>query len=90
MTEYVIGGEPSRQGDIYSYGILVLEMFRGRRPIKEMFKDSFNLQKQIVDPALLATVEEKVPAAKGKEANHINGETEAAESPKQTMRTQVK
>ncbi|RXI08820.1 hypothetical protein DVH24_022964 [Malus domestica] len=28
--KYAIGGEPSRQGDIYSYGILVLLMFTGR------------------------------------------------------------
>ncbi|KAM1253440.1 hypothetical protein FF1_041429 [Malus domestica] len=57
-------------------------MFTEKRPTKEMFKDSFNLHKrtmQIVDPALLAAVEENVPAAKGKEANYIIGETEAAD-----------
>ncbi|KAM2415064.1 hypothetical protein ACFX1X_001487 [Malus domestica] len=90
---YEIGGEPSRQGDIYSYGILVLEMFTGRRPTEEMFKDGFNLHNfvkmaipertmQIVDPALLAAIEEKAPAAKGKEANYINGETESGEENK--------
>ena len=58
-----MGGEASRQGDVYSYGILVLEMFTGRRPTDEMFKDSFNLHNfvrmalperlvQIVDPNL--------------------------------------
>nr|POF10788.1 putative lrr receptor-like serine/threonine-protein kinase [Quercus suber] len=56
-----MGGEASRQGDVFSYGILVLEMFMGQRPTDEMFKDSFNLHNfvrmalpeklvQIVDP----------------------------------------
>ena len=56
-----MGGEASRQGDVYSYGILVLEMFTRWRPIDEMFKNSFNLHNfvrmafperllQIVDP----------------------------------------
>ncbi|ONI24585.1 hypothetical protein PRUPE_2G248300 [Prunus persica] len=84
--EYAIGGEPSRQGDIYSYGILVLEMFTGRRPTEEMFKDGFSLHNfvkmampervmQILDPALLATVEEKASpaAATENEVNYISG-----------------
>ncbi|EXB52313.1 putative LRR receptor-like serine/threonine-protein kinase [Morus notabilis] len=41
--EYVMGGEISRDGDVYSYGILLLEMFTGKRPTDEMFKDDFNL-----------------------------------------------
>ena len=68
----------------------MLEMFTGRRPTDEMFKDGFNLHNfvkmaipertmQIVDPAILAAIEEKAPAAKVKEANYINGETEAGE-----------
>ena len=61
-----MGSEPSRQGDVYSYGILVLEMFTGRRPTDEMFKDNFNLHNfvkmalperlmEIVDSSLLHT-----------------------------------
>ncbi|XP_061999525.1 probable LRR receptor-like serine/threonine-protein kinase At3g47570 [Rosa rugosa] len=62
--EYASGVEASKQGDVYSYGILVLEMFTGRRPTNELFKDGLNLHNfvktaipgrlvQIVDPALL-------------------------------------
>ncbi|KAJ8770822.1 hypothetical protein K2173_021737 [Erythroxylum novogranatense] len=64
--EYGMGSEASKEGDIYSYGILVLEMFSGRRPVDEMFKDGLNLRdfirmampqrlEHIVDPILLET-----------------------------------
>ncbi|XP_028768358.1 probable LRR receptor-like serine/threonine-protein kinase At3g47570 [Neltuma alba] len=42
--EYGIGSEVSTQGDMYSFGILVLEMLTKRRPTGEMFKDGHNLQ----------------------------------------------
>ncbi|GMN70844.1 hypothetical protein TIFTF001_055888 [Ficus carica] len=40
-----MGSELSRAGDVYSYGILLLEMFTGKRPTDETFKDDFNLHK---------------------------------------------
>ncbi|CAN1139564.1 Probable LRR receptor-like serine/threonine-protein kinase At3g47570 [Linum perenne] len=42
--EYGIGMSVSIEGDVYSYGILVLEMFTGKRPTNEMFKDCENLR----------------------------------------------
>ena len=58
-----MGGPASKNGDVYSYGILLLEMFTGRRPTDEMFRDGLTLHDfveealrrkivQIVDPAL--------------------------------------
>ncbi|KAJ9167304.1 hypothetical protein P3X46_021968 [Hevea brasiliensis] len=63
--EYGMGGLASKEGDIYSYGILVLEMFSERRPTDEMFKEGLSLHDyvkealpkrllQIVDPTLLS------------------------------------
>ncbi|KAM5556658.1 putative receptor-like protein kinase [Rosa sericea] len=91
--EYASGVEPSRQGDVYSYGVLVLQMFTGRRPIDEIFKEGLNLHNfvkmaipgrvmQIVDPSLLATLEETAPATSQNIANYIssyNNEIEAVE-----------
>ncbi|KAJ6894099.1 LRR receptor-like serine/threonine-protein kinase [Populus alba x Populus x berolinensis] len=62
--EYGVGGEVSAYGDTYSYGILLLEMFTGKRPTDEMFREGSNLHnfvkravpeqvKQITDPTLL-------------------------------------
>ncbi|XVF10853.1 hypothetical protein REPUB_Repub07fG0218700 [Reevesia pubescens] len=59
-----MGSELSTKGDVYSYGILLLEMFTGRRPTNEMFKEGFSLHNfvaaafperviEIIDPILL-------------------------------------
>ncbi|KAI9107965.1 hypothetical protein K1719_020838 [Acacia pycnantha] len=41
--EYGISSEVSTQGDVYSFGILILEMLTGRRPTDLMFGDDHNL-----------------------------------------------
>ncbi|KAK9137924.1 hypothetical protein Sjap_008518 [Stephania japonica] len=43
--EYGIGVKPSTQGDMYSYGVLLLEMFTGKRPTDEVFQDGLDLHK---------------------------------------------
>ena len=75
VTEYGIGSEMSAQGDIYSFGILVLEMLTERRPTEEMFKDGDNLHNyvkmayqnnllEIVDSALLSKQLQQTTTAK--------------------------
>ncbi|KAI3721117.1 hypothetical protein L2E82_32121 [Cichorium intybus] len=63
--EYGLGNEVSTSGDMYSYGILLLEMLTGKLPVDTMFQDSLSLHSyarmaltdrcvlQIVDPLLL-------------------------------------
>ncbi|CAI0416301.1 unnamed protein product [Linum tenue] len=43
LAEYGMGSDVSTSGDVYSYGILLLEMFLGRRPTDETFRDGLNL-----------------------------------------------
>ena len=38
-----MGSQVSTLGDIYSYGILLLEMFIGKRPTDEMFKNGTSI-----------------------------------------------
>ncbi|KAF7825814.1 putative LRR receptor-like serine/threonine-protein kinase [Senna tora] len=45
--EYGTGSEVSTQGDVYSFGILVLEMVTGRRPTEDMFKDGHDLRSYV-------------------------------------------
>ena len=65
-----MGGQVSPVGDIYSYGILLLEMFIGKRPIDEMFKDGLSIHKfatmalqehimDIVDPSMFFVEDEE-------------------------------
>ena len=85
-----MGGEASRQGDVYSYGILVLEMFTGRRPTDEMFKDSFNLHNfvrmalperlvQIVDPNLSTREVDETATEEDSHDNYDHTDPEAEE-----------
>ncbi|KAJ8617107.1 hypothetical protein MRB53_013293 [Persea americana] len=43
LREYGTGAKPSTYGDVYSYGILLLEMVTGKRPSDDMFKDDLSL-----------------------------------------------
>ncbi|WOL20650.1 receptor-like protein kinase [Canna indica] len=72
--EYGMGGKPSTKGDVYSYGVLLLEMISGRRPTDVMFKDGECLHSymemaysaqiiDVVDPLLLL-LDEDVKAMK--------------------------
>nr|XP_019708318.1 receptor kinase-like protein Xa21 [Elaeis guineensis] len=69
--EYAMGSQISTQGDVYSYGILLLEMLTGRKPTNNIFKDGLNLHKfvnmafpervmEIVDPRILQDESEEV------------------------------
>ncbi|KAM3697856.1 hypothetical protein ACJW31_06G144300 [Castanea mollissima] len=80
--EYGMGGEASTEGDMYSYGIFLLEMFLRKRPTDEMFEDGLNLHNfakmalperlvQIVDPILLPReVEETQTSTLAREYNN--------------------
>ncbi|KAJ9694956.1 hypothetical protein PVL29_010443 [Vitis rotundifolia] len=48
---YSMGSDLSTQGDVYSHGILLLEMFTGKNPTDDMFNDGLSLHK-FVDMAL--------------------------------------
>ncbi|XP_058781421.1 probable LRR receptor-like serine/threonine-protein kinase At3g47570 [Vicia villosa] len=41
--EYGLGGKASTSGDVYSFGILLLEMLIAKKPTDEMFKEGLNM-----------------------------------------------
>ncbi|KAM7466634.1 hypothetical protein LguiB_014196 [Lonicera macranthoides] len=68
--EYGLGSQVSMNGDVYSYGIILLEMITGRSPVDPMFDEGLNLHNyarkalpdhvmEIVNPKLLSNDEEE-------------------------------
>ncbi|XP_065624253.1 probable LRR receptor-like serine/threonine-protein kinase At3g47570 [Quercus suber] len=68
--EYGMGGQISTLGDIFSYGILLLEIFTGKKPIDEMFIDGLSIHRftsmalpehvmDIVDPSMFFEEDEE-------------------------------
>ncbi|KAK3410774.1 hypothetical protein EUGRSUZ_J02813, partial [Eucalyptus grandis] len=45
--EYGMAGEISTRGDVYSFGILVMEMFTGKKPTDEMFMEDLTLHSYV-------------------------------------------
>eukprot|EP01018_Ginkgo_biloba_P027582 Gb_38051 [translate_table: standard] len=45
--EYGFGRRASGKGDVYSYGILLLELLTRKKPTDDMFVEGFNLQKWV-------------------------------------------
>ena len=81
-----MGGEVSIEGDMYSFGVFLIEMFLGKRPTDKMFKDDLNLHNfvkmalpkrlvQIVDPTLLIREVEEILAV-AVAAREYNNENE--------------
>uniref|UniRef100_A0A0E0HQ06 non-specific serine/threonine protein kinase n=1 Tax=Oryza nivara TaxID=4536 RepID=A0A0E0HQ06_ORYNI len=41
--EYGLGGHPSTQGDVYSFGVMILELITGKRPTDVIFHEGLTL-----------------------------------------------
>jgi serine/threonine protein kinase len=52
-----MGSEVSTNGDVYSFGILLFEMFTGKRPTDYMFSDGLNLHNFVKTALLKGAVE---------------------------------
>lgn len=76
--EYGMGGEISVEGDVYSYGVLLLEMLTAKRPTDDLFQGGRSIHSyvatayperamEIVDPALLQLKEKDMDEEKMEE-----------------------
>ncbi|KAJ1266541.1 hypothetical protein BS78_08G159700 [Paspalum vaginatum] len=66
--EFGFGSKPSTEGDVYSYGIIILEMLTGKRPTDEIFTNGLSLHKfvenafpqnigEVIDPCIIPSFE---------------------------------
>ncbi|KAM5550993.1 putative LRR receptor-like serine/threonine-protein kinase [Rosa sericea] len=83
--EYGMGSAVSTHGDVYSYGILLLEMLTGKRPTDDMFRDDKNLHnfvlmalpervKEICDPVLLQEKESSTSTNTASNRNDVRND----------------
>ena len=86
-----MGGQTSKEGDVYSYGILVLEMLAGRRPTDEIFENGLNLHSfvenalpekllQIVDPTVVPREVTQIDVAAGEDRYSDEDENDQIEA----------
>jgi len=73
-TEYGAGRGVSTKGDMYSYGIVVLEMVTGRKPTDAMFGEGLSLHKfcQMAIPEGMSEIaDSRLVAATGEEGRRM-------------------
>ncbi|VAI89148.1 hypothetical protein VPH35_130114 [Triticum aestivum] len=75
--EYGMGSKMSTEGDVYSYGIILLEMLIGKNPTDEMFKDGHGLHKfvELAFPHKIGDILEPnlIPQYQGKHTSKPSG-----------------
>ncbi|KAK1424981.1 hypothetical protein QVD17_20323 [Tagetes erecta] len=80
--EYGVGNEMTKQGDVYSFGILLLEMITGRRPTDPVFQEGLNLHghvktalpdrvMEIIEPLILPTRKEAANGYEGRKLKRL-------------------
>ncbi|KAL7229113.1 hypothetical protein ACSBR2_007749 [Camellia fascicularis] len=77
--EYGMGSEILAYGDIYGFGILMLEMFTGKRPTDEIFKDGLSLH---------SFVKEALPGSASEISDPILFQTEGEEEEENSIRSE--
>ncbi|KAJ8647479.1 hypothetical protein MRB53_000502 [Persea americana] len=74
--EYGTGGEASTEGGVYSYGIMLLEMFTGKRPTDDMFEGGLSLHvfaKRAMPTQVIEIVDPPLLLEGNADSNNVNG-----------------
>ncbi|RWR93497.1 putative LRR receptor-like serine/threonine-protein kinase [Cinnamomum micranthum f. kanehirae] len=74
-----MGGEASTEGDVYSYRIMLLELFTGKRPTDDMFEGGLSLHefaKRAMPTQVIEIVDQLLLLEGNADSNNVNGRYE--------------
>lgn len=82
VAEYGMGNQFSTNGDVYSHGKLLLEIFTGKRPTSDMFTEGLGLHNfvKMAVPDQISEVLDALFVAGGEEGEKTAGEKTAEEN----------
>ncbi|XP_058080695.1 putative receptor-like protein kinase At3g47110 [Magnolia sinica] len=83
--EYGLGGKPSTEGDVYSYGVMLLELFTGKSPTDATFTGDLSLHKWVLSAIPTKTMDVLDPALLDKVNLCYHGHTISAEKQHQCL-----
>ncbi|KAM7515005.1 hypothetical protein LguiA_004588 [Lonicera macranthoides] len=78
--EYIREGIVSTKGDVYSYGILLMETFTRKKPTDEMFSDNLTMRNWVYEASLSSIVQVVDANLIGKEDEDFQPKKECASS----------
>ncbi|KAL6197274.1 hypothetical protein ACLB2K_032883 [Fragaria x ananassa] len=70
--EYGMEGIVTRRGDVYSFGIVLMETFTGKKPTDEMFVAEMSLKQWVANSALLDVVDAKLQVTEADDRDFVN------------------
>ncbi|XP_004295580.1 PREDICTED: probable LRR receptor-like serine/threonine-protein kinase At3g47570-like [Fragaria vesca subsp. vesca] len=70
--EYGTEGIVTRRGDVYSFGIVLMETFTGKKPTDEMFVAEMSLKQWVANSVLLDVVDAKLQVTEADDRDFVN------------------
>ncbi|KAL6200289.1 hypothetical protein ACLB2K_030071 [Fragaria x ananassa] len=70
--EYGMEGMLTKGGDVYSFGIILMETFTGKKPTDEMFVEEMYLKQWVADSALLDVVDANLQVTEADDRDFVN------------------
>ena len=72
VAEYVMEGIVTTKGDVYSFGIVLMETFTGKKPTDEKFFGEMSLKQWVASSTLLDVVDDNLQVTEADNRDFVN------------------